>query len=376
MRLQAPRVSVDAEYPVEPDVAGSAWSSAIVEALAILVMLWWAQAVLIPIVLSVLISYALEPLVARLGSWHVTRTFAVPLVMTMLLAVLGIGGYALSGETAAFIDRVPGAVHTVAQTIQNATRAPSTMTRVQLAARELERAARAAGVKANDDTVAAVRIEEPTFQWRGWLWQGGRGALEFCAQMFAVLCLVYYMLAAGDMYKRKLVRMVPTLSEKKVTVQILDEIDRQIERFLLARVAISVMVGVFVWIAFRWIGLEEPGVWGVISAVLFTIPIVGPTIIVAAAAIAGFVQFGSIGMAAAAAGICIVVGAIEGNLLTPWLMSRVGEMNAVAVFISLLFWGWIWGAWGLLLAVPITAATRAVCERIADLNGVAELLGE
>jgi predicted PurR-regulated permease PerM len=99
-------------------------------------------------------------------------------------------------------------------------------------------------------------------------------------------------------------------------------------------------------------------------------------VVVVAAALAAFVQFGSIGMTMAVGGLCVVIGALEGNVLTPWLMSRVGEMNAVATFVSLLFWGWIWGIWGLLLAVPITAAMKAICERIPDLNGIAELLKE
>ncbi len=184
------------------------------------------------------------------------------------------------------------------------------------------------------------------------------------------------MLAAGDLYKRKLIRIVPTLSNKKLTVEILAEIDRQIERFLLARVVISLIVGAVVWVAFRLVGLEEAGVWGVLSAVLFAIPIVGPVLIVVAAAVAAFVQFGSLGMTVGVAGLVIAIGAVEGNVLTPWLMSRVGEMNAVAVFVSLLFWGWIWGVWGLLLAVPITAAVKAICDRIPDFSAVAELLKE
>jgi predicted PurR-regulated permease PerM len=378
MRLQASSVSVDAgERPVEPVVAGSAWSSRIVAALALVVILWWAQAVFIPIVVGVFISYALEPFVARLGRWHVKRAIAVPLVMAAVLIALGGGLYALKEETGAFIDRIPGAVHTVARTIRGAANgAPGTVTKVRQAAQELETAAHAAGVKRGDDHVTAVRIEEPTFQWSGWLWQGGRGAVEFGAQMLAVLCLVYGMLAAGDLYKRKLVRIVPRLSDKKAAVQILDEIDRQIERFLLVRTLISAIVGVAVWIVFRLLGLEDPGVWGVICAVLCAVPIIGPTIIVVAAAIAGFVQFGSLGMAAATGGACVAIAAIEGNVLTPWLMRRVGEMNIIAVFVSLLFWGWLWGVWGLLLAVPMTAAVKAVCERVEDLNSFAELLKE
>ena len=353
----------------------------IVPALAIVVALWWGQVVLIPVVLSVLISYALEPLIARLECWRVKRAFAVPLVLVALLAAAGLGAFALREEAIAFVDRLPAAAHTVAQAVQVATRgtrgtAPGTMARVQQAARELETAASTATRKDARDGVTSVRIEEPTFRWSGWLWQGGYGALEFAGQMFVVLCLVYYLLVAGDLYKRKLVRIVPTLSDKKVTLHILEEIDRQIERFLLARVVISVIVGVAVWVALRLLGLEEAVVWGVISAVLFAIPFAGPAVVVLGAAVAGFVQFGSVAMAAAVGGVCIAIGALEGYVLTPWLMSRVGSMNAVAVFVSLLFWGWIWGIWGLFLAVPITAAAKAACERIDDLNAFAELLKE
>ena len=355
--------------------AGRRWR--IIPALTVIAALWAGQAVLIPIVLSILISYALEPLVAGLGRCHVPRALAVPILLTALLSAGGAGAYILRGEAVAFVDRLPVAAHTVAQAIQGATRGtPGTVSKVQAAARELELATRSASQKRTPDGITAVRIEEPTFKWSDWLWQGSHGAMEFAAQMFAVLCLVYYLLAAGDMYKRKLVRIVPTFADKKAAVEILAEIDRQIERFLLARVAISLIVGVAIWISFHLLGVELAGVWGVLSAVLFAIPIVGPTLVVIAAALAAFLQFGSVGIAAGIGGLCVVIAAVEGNVLAPWLMSRVGAMNAVAVFVSLMFWGWISGAWGFLLAVPITAAAKAVCERIPSLFAFAELLKE
>ena len=370
----SPLPTVDAVQPAA-ERPSRRWR--IVQTLAVITALWAGQVVLIPIVLSILISYALEPLVSRLERWHMRRALAVPILLIALLAAGGAGAYVLRGEAVAFVDRLPTAAHTVARAIQDATRGtPGTVSKVQAAARELEFAARGATQKRAPDGITAVRIEEPTFKWSDWLRQGSYGAMGFAAQMFAVLCLVYYLLAAGDMYKRKLVRIVPTLSDKKTTVEILAEVDRQIERFLLARVAISLIVGVAMWLAFRLIGVEEAGVWGVASAVLFAIPIVGPALVIAAAAIAAFVQFGSVTMAAGVAALCVVIAAAEGNFLAPWLMSRVGAMNAVAVFVSLMFWGWIWGAWGLLLAVPITAAAKAVCERIPDLFAFAELLKE
>jgi predicted PurR-regulated permease PerM len=347
----------------------------IVAALAVVAALWWGQVILIPIVLSVLISYALEPFVVRLESCCLPRSAAVPLLLMILVASTGAGAYVLRGEATAFVNRLPAAAHTVAQAVQSATRgAPGTVAKVQQAARELETAANTATTAKAGDGVTSVRIEEPAFKWSDWFWQGSHGALELAGQMFVVLCLVYYLLVAGDLYKRKLVRIIPRLSDKKITVQILAEIDRQIGRFLLARAMISLIVGVLVWVAFRMMAVDDPGVWGVLSAVLFAIPIVGPTVVVVGAAIAAFVQFGSLGMTAAVGGIGVAIAALEGNVLTPWLLSRVGEMNAVAVFVSLLFWGWIWGTWGLLLAVPMTAAAKAVCERIPDFRAVAELL--
>jgi predicted PurR-regulated permease PerM len=242
--------------------------------------------------------------------------------------------------------------------------------KVQEAARELEAATQNKPPKG----VTPVRVEGTTFKWSDWLWQGSNGVAKFAAQMFVVLFLVFYMLIAGDMYKRKLVRIAPTLSNKKLTVQILAEIDRQIERFLMARLLISAIIGVAVWMSFRVIGIEEPGLWGVLAAVLFAIPIVGPTVVVIGAFIAGFLQFGSAAMGGVAAAACLVIGLLEGNILTPLLMSRAGEMNAVAVFVSLIFWGWLWGVWGLLLAVPITAALKAVCDRVEEYSAFAELL--
>jgi predicted PurR-regulated permease PerM len=383
-----PPTTIDKAVPAEPvarttepkasrnSVARLIPYARIVVALALVAGLRWGQAVWIPLVLSVLISYALEPIVAFMAAHHLPRAAAVPTLLCALLVVGGGAAYALRGEATAFVSRLPVAAHTVAQSIQNLTRGTPTVAKVQAAVRELESAASTAGKKARLDGVTPVRIEEPTFKWSDWLRQGSYGAVEFGGQMFAVLCLVYYLLAAGDLYRRKLVRIVPTLSSKKITVEILTEINRQIERFLIARAAISLIVGVAIWLAFRMVGLDDAGVWGVLSAVLFAVPIVGPVLVVVAATVAAFVQFGSVGMAIGVGGLCVVIGAVEGNVLTPWLMSRVGEMNAVAVFVSLLFWGWMWGAWGLLLAVPITAAAKAICERIPEFSVVSEMLNE
>jgi predicted PurR-regulated permease PerM len=353
-------------------------STRIVAVCALLAAVWWAQAILVPLVLSVLLSYALEPLVVRLGAWHLPRRVVVPVLLALLLAIASGVIYGLRGEAMSFVDRAAMAAHRIAEAIQSrGSGTPAPVAKVQEAARELETAVNGATKSVpNPDGVTPVRIDEPTFKWSDWFWQGSHSTLEFAGQIFVIFFLVYYLLLSGDLYKRKLVQIMPTLSEKKITVEILAEIDRQIERFLWARAVISVVVGVVVWISFRALGLEDSGVWGVLSALLFAIPIAGPTLVVVGAALAAFVQFGSIEKAAALGAVSVAIGLLEGYALTPWLMSRVGEMNAVAVFVSLLFWGWLWGGWGLLLAVPMTAALKAVCERVPEFNAFAALLGE
>jgi len=349
----------------------------VVQLLAVVAALWWAKAVIVPLVVSVLASYALEPVVARMESYHVRRSCGVPVLLLAIVCLGGAGAYALRGEATAFVDRIPSAIHVVARAIERSPRdRPGTVAKVQEAARELENAASTATKKALEQGVTAVRIEQPTFNWSDWLWQGSSGAIAIAGQMFVVVCLAYYLLVAGDLFKRKLVRIVPTLSEKKLTLEILDEINRQIERFLLARVLISVIVGIVVWAMFLALRMDDAGVWGVLAAILYAIPYVGPVVIVGGGMVAAFVQFGTLSMAVGVGGGCLAIGALEGYVLTPWLMSRVGEMNPMAVFVSLLFWSWLWGGWGLFLAVPITAAAKAIGERVPDLNDFAELLRE
>jgi predicted PurR-regulated permease PerM len=237
--------------------------------------LWWAQTVLIPVVVSILVSYALEPAVARLKAWHCPRSIGVFLVMVGLIASIAGTAYGLRGQAVAFSSRLPDAAHQIAQAITHRqSDATGPVANIQAAATELENAAATNRPAKAAGSVPSVRIEEPTFRWSDWLWQGSHGVAELAGQLLAVTFLVYYLLAAGDLYKRKLARIVgPSLSEKRNAVEILAEIDRQVARFLWARTVISVFVGVTIWIGFLMLGLEDAGVWGVISGVVFAVPI-------------------------------------------------------------------------------------------------------
>ena len=222
-----------------------------------------------------------------------------------------------------------------------------------------------------------VQIEKPKLNVKEYLWMGTMSAFGFAGQLTMVLFLAYFMLVSGDTFRRKLVKISgPTLSKKKITLRVLDEITDQIQRYLLVQIFTSILVGVATWLAFLWIGLEHAAIWGIAAGVFNTVPYLGPVIVTGGTALVAFLQFGTIGMALLVAGISLVITSLEGYLLTPWLTARASRMNPVVVFIGVLFWGWLWGVWGLLLGVPIIMIIKAVCDRVEDLGPIGELLGD
>jgi predicted PurR-regulated permease PerM len=341
-------------------------------------LLYWAREVFIPVVLSVLISYALEPIVVTFMRLRVPRVIAAALVMLLFTGGLVYAGYSLSDDAGAMVAAVPEAAAKLRVALRHNNTSTGTIKQVQQAANELQRAAdETAARNPVSAGVQRVQIEEPAIDVRGYLTWGSASAFAFAGQATLVVFFVFFLLASGDLVKRKLVKLVgPSLERKKITVQILNEIDAQIERFLLLRVATSMIVGVVTWLAFRWMGVNHAAIWGIAAGVFNSIPYFGPVIVAAAPAVAGFLQFNTNTKAHYVAGVSVVITSLEGWLVTPWLTSRAARTNEVAMFIGLIFWSFVWGIWGTLLAVPMLVVVKAFCDRIEDLKPIGELLGD
>ena len=350
----------------------------LIAAAAAMYVLHWAQEVFIPIVFSILISYALEPIVAFATRLHVPRILASAAVVIACTGALGYGGYSLSDDAVAIVAKVPEAATKLRQLIRQGRAEPGAIQDVQRAAQEIQRTAdETTGPNPAPRGVTRVQIEEPAFDMRQYLSWGSTGVIAFAGQMVLVIFFVFFLLASGDMFKRKLVRLAgPSLEKKRITVQILNEINTQIERFLFVRALTSVVVALATWVAFWAIGLEQAGLWAVAAGIFNTIPYFGPVIVAVGTAIVAFLQFGTISMAVYASGLSLAITTVEGWLLTPWLTSRTARTNEVAIFIGLIFWSFVWGIWGTLLAVPMLVMVKAYCDRIEDLKPFGELLGE
>ena len=355
-------------------------SLTVIAIVAAIFALQYGKQFFIPLVISVLVSYALDPIVSWFAKRRVPRSLAAALVLLTVVGSVSAAAYSLRGEAATIVQQLPEAAQRLRTALRKDRQANGggTIEQVQKAASELSRAANEAAASTPPPKgVQRVQIEEPAVKVSDYLWWSSAGIMAFAAQTVSLLFLVYFMLMSGDLFKRKLVQVTgPTLTKKKITVQILDEISGQIERFLFVQAFTSVLVALASWIAFRWVGLEQAGVWAILAGVFNSIPYFGPVVVTGGIAIVSFLQFGTIGMAVFVAAIALAITSLEGFLLTPWLTSRASSMNAVAIFVGLLFWSWLWGVWGTLLAVPMLMVLKAVCDRIEDLKSVGELLGD
>ena len=225
--------------------------------------------------------------------------------------------------------------------------------------------------------VAKVQIEPPAFNLESFLWSRTTSLLRFFWQGIVVSFLVFFLLASGDLYKRKLVRLFGSrLSDKRVTVEVLHEIDTNIERFLLVQILTSAVVGVATWVLLALMHVDNAAIWALSAGVLNSIPYFGAIFVSAGLALVSFLQFGSILSTVEVAGGAFIITSLEGMLLTPALMGKASGINQVAMFVALLFWGWMWGIPGTLLAVPIMMIIKTVCERIEGLHPVGEFLNE
>jgi len=326
-----------------------------------------------------LISYALEPMVRAMTRIRVPRGAAAALVVATLTGVIGYTAYALSDDASAIVAAVPEAATKLRQTLRREQgNEDSAIQQVQRAAEELQRTAdAAAGPSTAPRGVQRVQVEEPAIDIRQYVMWGSAGVVAFAGEAILIIFFVFFLLASGDLFKRKLVRIAgPSLERRKVTVQILDEINSQIERFLLVLLIASVVVGVASWVAFRTVGLEQAVFWAVAAGAFNSIPYFGPIIVSIGTAIVAFLQFGTLSMAATVAGLSLLITSLEGWVLMPVLARRVVRTNEIAVFISLIFWSFVWGVWGTLLAVPMLVAGKAFCDHVDDLKPFGELLGE
>ena len=376
----ASQVQAAAALPELPDLPVNIRSLSLVvlAGLGCVFLLNWAKAIFIPVMLSLLFSYALSPVVNWLETLKVPRWLSAAILLLGIVGSAGTTAYALSEEAAKLVEALPAAAAKFAQNMKAVSgKTPSTLETMQKAASQIEQVTQDTQTAASPNRgVMRVVVDAPRLNLRDYLWTGTLGLVALLGQATAVLFLTYFLMLSGDTFRRKLLKLAgPRLSSKRVTLQALHEVTDQIRRYLQLQVLTSALVGLSTWLALWAIGLENSAAWGVLAGVMNFVPYLGSLAITGASAMVGFLQFGNLSMALLVGGASLAIHAVVGNLLTPWLTSKTSQLSPVAVFVGLLAWGWLWGVWGLLLGVPILMMVKAVCDRVDDLKPIGEFLG-
>lgn len=321
-----------------------------------------ARDLFLPLALAFLFSLLLKPIVRALKRVHVPEFVGAALVLVTLLGMLGGAATILADPAADWIARAPATLGRI-QGKLNALRRP--VDQIGKTADQVEKS-----VGGDVRAAPAPEVREPWFKRAAYA-----GTMAFVSGAVIVIVLVYFLLASGDMFLRKLVRLLPRSSDKARAVEISREIESQVSSYLATVTLINIGVGLAVGTGVWLLGMPNPALWGVLAGLLTYVPYLGAIVGISVLAVASLLNFDHVGRALAVPGVYVLVSFFEGNFVTPAIVGKRLALNPVAVFIGLIVWSYLWGVPGLLLAVPILATLRIICDHIDGLHFVAEFLG-
>jgi predicted PurR-regulated permease PerM len=357
--------------------AGGTTAIWIIAVVAAVLILRDASALLIPIVLGVLISYGLEPIVAWLEDHSIPRVLGSSLVLAAILGVSLWGAYSLSDDAAEALKTLPdalrrgraivwsqsqdGAGRQIRRTVEELGK---TQTQLAQSAQSQPEATQSAATQPQ----AAQSLGE-------WARLGVGSAFTVAGDIMVIFFLVFFLLVSGRHFRQRILEVAGgTLERRRVTATIVDEISARIQRFLLVRLVTAAIVALATWAVLAWMGVAHAAVWGILAGAFNSIPYFGPILVSGGLLLVGLAQSGDIVQALWMSAAALAITSLEGWLLTPPLLGKTERMHVVVVFLGVLLWTWIWGAWGTLLAVPMLVVVKSVADHVESLKPIGRLM--
>ena len=331
--------------------------------LAVLYTLFFARAFLLPIVLAVLLDFLLSPVIRALKRVHIPEPLGAAVVILALLGGVGGVGYSVADPAREWVQKAPQSLAKVQAWLRELRRPVDQMTRT---AEQVEAATEVSKPGPQEVVVRGPRLSERLF---GTTQSILVGALE-------TLILLYFLLAVGDLFLQKLIKVLPLLRDKKKAVAIARETEASISTYLFTVAVVNVGLGVAVTLVMLLLKMPNALLWGTLAALAEFVPYIGATVMVGLLAMAGLVVFPDVGRALLVPGAYLAVNLVQANFISPTVLGRRLTLNPVAILVGLAFWWWIWGVGGAFIAVPLLATFKIFCDHIESLAPIGEFLGK
>ncbi len=333
--------------------------------LALFYTMYFLRPVLLPVVLALLLSYLFRPMVRGLAKIGINSHLGAALVLSAVMAAMGFGISALATPAAGWLEKAP---YGLSQLKQKLLPLKKPMEQVAQASGEIEKlASPEAAPTGEPNRVVEVRQNRMSDVLYG-------RTPEFLLSTVLLLILLYFLLAYDTVFLGKVIKLMPTLQNKRRAVSILHEIESHVSKYLLTITLINIGLGAAVGITVGFLGLQNPLMWGVMVAVLNFVPYLGAMTGIICMTIGAVLSYDSLGYAMVFPAVYLFIATIEGNFITPYVMGRSLTLNPVIILLSLTFWGWMWGIAGIILAVPILAAFKIFCAHVEEMEPIAEFL--
>lgn len=346
--------------PVWPKAARA--SLAVLATLAIIAALHIAAEIVIPVVAAIVLQFMVAPAMRQLCRWHVPPPLSAAIIVVGLATMLILGIYHLTSPAAEWLDRLPEVSSRIQEKLR-VVRGP--VEQVAKASQQVEQATTITG----ETTNVQVTLRQP-----GLLQQLAGGVRSVLFGISVTLVVLYFLLATGDLFRRKLVRVIQRFEDKKRALATLADIEHQVSIFLSTQTLINLGLGTIVGVVLWWLGVPNPGLWGLMVALANFIPFFGFIIAASVLMMVSMLSFDSFWTALVPPGAYAALKITEGNFISPNILGRSLTLNPLVIILSLLFWGWLWGPVGALLAVPILVIAKTVCEHVERLHKVADFI--
>ena len=367
--VAAAAIDIPQVINVEHNAVVGTWALPGLLLLAVLTVLYLARDLILPIVAALILSLVFLPLVRGLRKMFIPTPLGAGLVVLALLAGLVGGIYNLAEPASEWLDKAPKSLREIDSKLRTVTGSVSSVANATAQVQDITEKLTSGGEVKKKPREVIVR--EPKMA--GAFFYSAR---NFTVSIISTLVLLYFLLASGDLFLRKTIAVTPKFSDKKRAVDIAQKVEAAVSRYLFTVAFINVCLGCAVALAMYLLDVPNPILWGVMVAALNFIPYIGDIISFSVLTIVGLLTFDQLWQSLMVPGVFYLLTALEGYLITPLVVSRRLSLNPVVIILSVLFWGWMWGVPGALLAVPILVALKTVCDRVESLQVFGEYLGE